>query len=264
MCALKSGTLRRRSPRKQVEIAANLKNEYDVARAGADALEASLRAVSGANSADERINVRLRELERIAFVNKTLFEDFLSRAKITQERSTFEVREARLITQATPSSTPTYPPKVLALAIGLVAGLLLGSGGAVATEILNQGFTTPREVEEKLDLPVLASIKRLSKGELTLDRKTLPMARFLVAKPMSRFAEAIRSIRTGIQMTDVDHMPRVIQVTSAIPSEGKTALSLSIASSAAALSGQKVALVDGDFRHPTVTRFSGSKNPKGW
>ena len=244
-------------------IAANLKNEYDVAKAGADALEASLRAVSGANSADERVTYSLRELEQIAFVNKTLFEDFLSRAKITQERSTFEVREARLITQATPPSAPSYPPKVLALAIGLVGGLLLGSGGAVATEILNQGFTTPREVEEKLDLPVLASIKRLSKGELTVDRKTLPMARFLVAKPMSRFAEAIRSIRTGIQMTDVDHMPRVIQVTSAIPSEGKTALSLAIASSAAALSGQKVALVDGDFRHPTVTRFFGLEKSQG-
>ena len=244
-------------------IAANLKNEYDVAKAGADALEASLHAVSGANSADERVTVRLRELERVAFVNKTLFEDFLSRAKITQERSTFEVREARLITQATPPSTPSYPQKILILAIGLVGGLLLGSGGAVATEILNQGFTTPREVEEKLDLPVLASIKRLSKGELTVDRKTLTMARYLVAKPMSRFAEAIRSIRTGIQMTDVDHMPKVVQVTSAVPSEGKTSLSLAIASSASALSGQKVALVDGDFRHPTVTRFFGLEKSQG-
>ena len=104
----------------------------------------------------------------------------------------------------------------------------------------------------------------MSKGELTVDRKMLSMAGYLVAKPMSRFAEAIRSIRTGIQMTDVDHMPRVIQVTSAVPSEGKTSLSLAIASSASALSGQKVALVDEEFRHPTVTRFFGLKNRKEW
>ena len=244
-------------------ISANLKNEYDVAKAGADALETSLREVSGASSADDRVNVRLRELERTAFVNKTLFEDFLSRAKISQERSTFEVREARLITQATPPSTPSYPPKPLTLALGLVAGLLLGSGGAVAVEMLNQGFTTPREVEERLDLPVLASIKRLSTGELTIDRSTLPMPRFLVAKPMSRFAEAIRSIRTGIQMTDVDHTPKVIQVTSSIPSEGKSSISMSLAFSAAAMSGQKVALVDADFRHPTVTRFFGLEKAPG-
>jgi succinoglycan biosynthesis transport protein ExoP len=244
-------------------IASNLKSEYDVAKAGADALQASLAQVSGASSADERVNVGLRELERTAFVNKTLFEDFLSRAKISQERSTFEVREARLITQATPPSAPSYPPKLLTLAIGLVGGLLLGSGGAVATEMLRQGFTTPREVEERLDLPVLGSIKRLSNSELTVERSTLTLARFLVAKPMSRFAEAIRLVRTGIQMADVDHVPRVIQVTSAIPNEGKTTISLSLAFSAAATSSQKVALVECDFRHTSLTRFFGLEKRKG-
>jgi len=244
-------------------IASNLKSEYDVARAGADALQASLAQVSGASSADEQVNVGLRELERTAFVDKTLFEDFLSRAKISAERSTFEVREARLITQATPPSAPSFPPRVLTLAIGLIAGLLLGSGGAVATEMLNQGFTTPREVEERLALPVLGSIKRLSNGDLTVERLTLTMGRFLTAKPMSRFAEAIRSVRTGVQMSDVDHVPRVVQVTSSIPNEGKTAISLSLAFSAAATSSQKVALVDADFRHPSLTNFFGRQKTAG-
>jgi exopolysaccharide transport family protein len=244
-------------------IAANLKNEYDVAKAGADALAANLRAAGGASSADDRINVGLRELERTAFVNKTLFEDFLSRAKITEERSTFEVREARLITQATPPAAPSFPPKVLTLAIGLIAGLLLGSGAAVASEMLNQGFTTPKDVEDRLDLPVLASVKRLSVVELTVERTTLPLARYLIAKPMSRFAEAVRSVRTGIQMTNVDDIPRVVQVTSAIPNEGKSSLSMSLAFSAASVSGQKVALVDGDFRHPTITRFFGLEKSAG-
>jgi exopolysaccharide transport family protein len=244
-------------------IASNLKSEYDVAKAGADALEASIREVGGASNADDRVNVGLNELERTAFVNKTLFEDFLSRAKISQERSTFEVRDARLITQATPPAVPSYPPKTLTVAIGLVAGFLLGSGGAVAVEMLNQGFTTPREVEERLDLPVLASIKRLSAGDLTVDRATLHMARFLYAKPMSRYAEAIRSARTGIQMTDVDNVPKVIQVTSAIPNEGKSAISMSLAFSAAATSTQKVAIVDADFRHPTLTRMFGLERGLG-
>ncbi len=243
-------------------IASNLKSEYDVAKAGADALEASIREVGGASNADDRVTVGLNELERTAFVNKTLFEDFLSRAKISQERSTFEVRDARLITQATPPAAPSSPRKVLTVAIGLIAGFLLGSGGAVAAEMLNQGFTTPREVEDHLDLPVLASIKRLSAGDLTVERTALPMARFLFAKPLSRYAEAIRSARTGIQMTDVDHIPKVIQVTSSIPNEGKSAISMSLAFSAAATSTQKVALVDADFRHPTLTRLFGlERNP---
>jgi capsular exopolysaccharide synthesis family protein len=243
-------------------IAANVQSEWEVAQAGANALEASLREVGKATSADDRVNVRLRELERVALVNKTLFEDFLPRAKITEGRSTFEVREARLISQATPPSTPSYPSDIFTIAFGLVAGLALGAGAAATVEGLSQGFTAPREIEEKLDLPVLASIKRMSAEELSVGGIKLQMPRFLVAKPRSQFAEAIRSIRTGVQMTDVDRAPKVIQLTSAIPGEGKTMVSTSIAV-AAALAGQKVALVDGDFRHPSVTRFFGLEASPG-
>jgi capsular exopolysaccharide synthesis family protein len=63
-------------------------------------------------------------------------------------------------------------------------------------------------------------------------------------------------------MTDVDHIPKVIQVTSSIPNEGKSAISMSLAFSAAATSTQKVAIVDADFRHPTLTRLFGlERNP---
>src|SRR3954470_4186767 len=63
----------------------NMKNEYELARAREDALERSLNDVTGQTGVDSSIAITLRELERTATVNKSLFEDYLQRAKITQE-----------------------------------------------------------------------------------------------------------------------------------------------------------------------------------
>src|SRR5262249_20483075 len=89
-------------------LAASIKNEYDLAQARVASLEQSLREATGQTSIDDTTAIRLRELERTAAVNKSLFEDFLQRAKLTQEQSTFEAREARVITPALPPGGPSY------------------------------------------------------------------------------------------------------------------------------------------------------------
>ena len=44
---------------------------------------------------DNATGVKLRELERTNMANKALFENFLNRAKLTQEASAFEEPDAR-------------------------------------------------------------------------------------------------------------------------------------------------------------------------
>jgi capsular exopolysaccharide synthesis family protein len=63
-------------------------------------------------------------------------------------------------------------------------------------------------------------------------------------------------------MSDVDDPPKIIEVTSALPGEGKTTIALSLAVSAAA-SGLKVLVVDADLRHPSASRMLGFKNTTG-
>ena len=234
-------------------LAASIKNEYELAQSRVTSIEQSLREATGQRSVDDTTAIRLRELERTAAVNKSLFEDFLQRAKITQEQSTFEAREARVINPALPPGAPSYPRKSQYLAINLLIGLLLGVGGAVAKEMLNAGFTTPKQIEEILGLPLLTSVSLMGVRDLTVDGKLVPIYYYPVAKPLSRYSEAIRALRSGIQMTDVDHPPKVIQLTSTVPGEGKTTISLSLAASAAT-SGLKVLLIDADLRHPSASR----------
>jgi capsular exopolysaccharide synthesis family protein len=177
----------------------------------------------------------------------------LHKAKITDEEATFRARDIRVIMPAQPGGQ-SYPNTRKVLLTALLVGLGLGIGGAFAMEMLRTGFTSPREVERALGIPVLASVRRLKKSELVKDGKTIPVPFYQIHQPLSPFSESIRTLRSGIHMSDVDQPPRVIQVTSALPGEGKTTVAVSLAISAA-YAGLKVVLVDADLRHPAASRF---------
>ena len=174
--------------------AAKIGEDYQLAKAREDALVKALREATGQTGLDATKAIALRELERTAAVNKSLFEDFLQRARVTQEQSTFEARDSRVITPALPPGGPSFPKKGLVSLIALALGLAAGGGAAYVIELLNRGFTTPREVEDMLQAPVLASISHMRDTDLTFDgeKTSMPMTPFI--KPMSRFQRS-RSAR---------------------------------------------------------------------
>jgi len=236
-------------------IIVNLKNEYEVARAREDSLQKSLDQISGVDGGiDSSIGIRLRELERNNAANKTLFENFLSQAKITDAQSTFVARDARIISPAARPGSPSFPKKTLVMSLALVVGLMMGVCGGVALDMLNSGFSTQREVEEKLGVPFLASLPLLTPAERTVDGKVLEPSAYGHAKPLSRYAEAVRTVRMGVQMADVDDPAKVVLVTSSVPQESKSTIALSLATSSLK-AGLRTAIVDGDLRHPSVSRF---------
>jgi polysaccharide biosynthesis transport protein len=237
-------------------IAEKISSEYEVARSREAAVHKSLEEVTGQTGVDSRTAITLRELERTAEVNRKLYEEFLQKAKITHEQSTFATREARIITAATPPTSPSSPKKSQTMLIVAFFGLMCGIGGAFALEMLNAGFSTPRQVEDMLGMPVLASVSLMSNKELTVNGKVVPLLFYTAAKPLSRFSEAIRSLRSGIQMTDVDNPPKIIQVTSALPGEGKSSIAQCLAASAAG-SSLKVLFIDADLRNPSSSRYFG-------
>src|SRR5205807_2543210 len=127
---------------------------------------------------------------------------------------------------------------------------------------LNTGFTTPKQVEEMLGLPLRSSVSHMRARDLTVDGKVIPLPHYPAIKPLSRYSESIRALRSGIQMTDVDHPPKIIQVTSTAAGEGKTTIALSLAA-LKAYSGHKVLFIDADLRHPSASRFLGLQDEPG-
>jgi polysaccharide biosynthesis transport protein len=243
-------------------IIANVKNDYDVALAREASLQQSINALTGSDGGDGSIGVRLRELERVNVANKTLFENFLSRAKITHEQTAFEEREARIISPATKPQFASFPRKSLTLALAAVFGIALGICSAVALQVLSSGFLYPREVETILGRPVLTSISFLSDSARKVDGKVLNLPNYLLKKPLSRYSEQIRAVRVGVQMADVDNPAKVILVTSSAPKEGKSTLAIGLAL-LAARAGQRALLIDCDLRHPSISGYFNAQRGSG-
>lgn len=242
-------------------MAQTVRSEYALAKARLNAMEQSMREATGQGELDNEDAVRLRELERTAAVNKSLFEDFLQKAKITDEQSTFRARDVRIIMPAQPGGQ-SFPNTRKVLLMALFFGLGLGVGGALTMEMLKAGFTTPREVEEVLGIPILASVRHIKKNQLVKDGKSIPVPFYQVYYPLSPFSEAMRTLRSSIHMSDVDQPPKVIHVTSARPADGKTTIAMSLAISAA-FSGLKVVLVDADLRRRSASRIVNLEQEKG-
>jgi capsular exopolysaccharide synthesis family protein len=99
-------------------------------------------------------------------------------------------------------------------------------------------------VEQSLGLPTLGMVPQL-KG---LKKKP---HRYLYDKPLSGYAESVRSIHVSLQYGWVSQRAKIILVTSSLPNEGKTTLAMSLAT-AMAENGSSTLLVDLDFRNPSI------------
>jgi succinoglycan biosynthesis transport protein ExoP len=241
---------------------ANIRNEYELARARQASVEQTFREVTGETTLDASKAITLRELERAVAVNKSLFEDFLKRSHLTQEQSTFEARDARIITPALIPAGATSPRPLLIYLGALVAGLACGVGAAFAIELLNDGFTTARQVASALGLPTLASIAKIDALDLKLQDRTATIPELPFIKPMSRLSECFRMLRSAVHMSDVDNPPKVLQFTSSVPGEGKTTVALTTAASIAH-SGLRPIIIEGDLRHPVMSRYFHAEKEMG-
>ena len=127
--------------------------------------------------------IRLRELERTAAVNKTLFEDFLQR--VQGHRGAVDLRAARGSHHhpgAAAGRRRAIRARFHSCSLNLCSGCCFGVGGAVAKEMLNSGFTMTKQVEDMLGLPMLASVSRLGERDLTVDGTVVPIYEYPAVK----------------------------------------------------------------------------------
>ncbi len=231
-------------------IIKTIENEANSVAARVAVLERQLAAAKARTTVNREVEVKLRELERQAETSRQLYEALLERYKELQRREQIAEPDVRIVSKATPPASPSSPGPRLFAAVGFGVSFLGAFFLALLLERFDRTFKTGREVEATLGLMVLARVPLLK-----LPRRQSP-ARYLLDKPLSLYAESIRSVYTGLKLGSADRPPRVVCVTSSLPEEGKTTLAVSLALFAAR-SGKRVLLVDLDLRHPSVHRELG-------
>jgi len=233
-------------------ISVNLGNEVAVARARLDTLRQSLRQTTGDLSDNSSASVRLRELEREAAASRQVYESYLQRYQEIADQDQLNTSDARLMAYASLPRAPSSPRLRVAFALAVAVGLMLGIGAGVLAEILDQSVKNADELEAKIGYPAIASIPTISSRMM---RQMPPAERhpsgYLVGRPMSAFTEALRVLRTVIVYSKLDFSVKVVAITSALPDEGKTTISMCLAR-VAAMSGQRVCVVDCDLRKQSI------------
>jgi len=152
--------------------------------------------------------------------------------------------DSRIIARAELPGVPSYPRKGLVLILAIVGSTVLGVVLAFSIEQLDHGFRSMGQVEMITGLPSLGLVPTIKKGKGTPET-------FAIENPLSTVGEAIRTIYTALVLSNVSQPPKVVLVTSALPKEGKTTISLMLGRVFASL-GKRAIIIDTDLRRPQV------------
>ncbi len=255
-------------------ILESARQDMEVAQSGEDVLQKSLDNLKRVSSESGNDQVRLRELQREADANRTLYASFLTRYKETSAQESVDLPDSRIVSKADIPASPSFPKTLLILALALAGGVICGSLLAFAVERLDRRVKSLRQAEEVTGVPTLAAIpligprelaRRAIRGRAELDQydpnatgmlppaMQPPLTRYVLDEPTSLFAESVRAVRLAIQRASRTSSVKTVVVSSSIDGEGKTTLAVNLARSLATL-GMRTILVDGDLRNPEMSR----------
>jgi exopolysaccharide transport family protein len=250
------------------------RHTYEVAAARETSLRKSLDELQGVSTDSGQAQVRLRELQREAEANRTLYESFLARYKEATARESLEMPEARIVSKAEAPLRPSFPNTPLFLALSLLLGLGLGGVVALGADYFDRRVKTLEQAREATGLVGIAAMPLVGARELArlakrgraelgrYDPRTTrllplvlqpPLMHYALEAPTSMFAEAVRTIRLAVQRATRTKAAQMVVVTSSLDGEGKTTLSVNLALSLAVI-GVRTVLVEGDLRNPEMTR----------
>lgn len=150
---------------------------------------------------------------------------------------------------------PTKPKVMQNTLLAAVVGLMLAAGAAFLIEYLDDSVKGQADIEEALGLPVLGAV-----ADIVAEGATPEL--IAVTHPKSAFAEAYRMLRTNLHYSLPASKQRVFMVSSVEPGAGKTTTACNLAV-VLAQAGQKVILIDGDLRRPSVHKVFGCPNETG-
>jgi len=156
---------------------------------------------------------------------------------------------ADIIGRATPAGTPSGMHLSTAIIIGLVIGVALAFTLLFLLESLDRRIKTVDDFEREYRLSALTVVPQSSMGPPRADER-------------GELLEPYRILRSALEFAAVTRAMDTLLVTSAVPGEGKTTVSVDLAQ-AIALTKRRVVLLELDLRMPTFTRHFGLDPRRG-
>ncbi len=227
------------------DLISSITTQYESSKQKVAQLQREVETSKAAFRSLAELDNKRKALEREVDINQQLYDSFFTRLKETDELGGLESANARVLDTALPSYTPSKPNKKLFIAAAFVLSLSFGIALAIVMETLNSGIRSVDDVEKKLGQRMLGLIPWLAHKKKT----DLPIRTFFDGKK-HQFAEAVRTLRTSLSLLNIEKENQAILVTSSVPKEGKTTVSINLAFALGQL--DKTILIDADLRRPSI------------
>jgi capsular exopolysaccharide synthesis family protein len=176
-----------------------------------------------------------------------LLDDRIGKLNVASEVGSLNVT---ILETAQPARSPSDPQKARTMGLALCLGLFAGVSLALLREWRDQRLRSTREISALLGLPILGAVPSMggTRQDVSLRGRRVQLA------SESREAEAYRTIRTAVFFGAPREEAKTILVTSPAPDEGKSTTVSNLAI-AMAQTGQRVLVIDADFRRPMQHRI---------
>jgi polysaccharide biosynthesis transport protein len=201
--------------------------------------------------------IQLQQMTREADATRLLYEYFLSRLKETSVQQGIQQADSRLLSQAVVPGVPASPNIPIIIALNTLIGLIIGAALVLIREAMNNSYQTSQMLEAETGYTVLGQLPILPAVRQRKDVLT-----YLSEKPTSVAAEAIRNLRTSLLLSNIDSPPKIIALSSSLPGEGKTTISMALARNFNMM-GKKVLLIEGDIRRRVFAQYINTEKRKG-
>lgn len=183
---------------------------------------------------------------------------YLSEKKLEAEMNAAAiVPGASIVNPAYPSYYAISPNGNKAYSTALMLGLASGFGLILLVRFLNPYIYDKETVEGLTHTPIIGVIRKFPDYIDQDSRQALSLS-----KPKSVFAESVRSVRTNLSFLASHKASKVICITSEISGEGKSFVTINLASTLALIE-KKVILIAADLRRSKLHKAFGSDNKTG-
>lgn len=197
---------------------------------------------------------QFRVIERQQKVKEELYLYLLQKREETAISISAAAPNARVIDSAKASKSSITPKKQTIYLFAFLAAILIPLIVIYIIDLFDNKVKNRFDITDKCNIPYLGDVPRSSITNEIIDTTS-----------RTSTAEAIRIVRTNLDFMlnqKSDSTGKTIFLTSTIPKEGKTFLSINLAS-IFAISGKKVLLVGMDIRNPKLNQYLGLPKSKG-